>query len=251
MTDIKIRLGQRIKELRLRAGYSQEELAAKANLHRTYMSDIERGERNVSLENIEKIANALNAEPRELLSFEENRLYEENTTIAKITAPTTFAKWAVDHIRSFIPDMKPAEGEGSDGSAKREYDLIYQLGNRAIRIEVKASRAVDKTRSQLPYHERLLLSTDKSGLFDMNFQQMKPSCFDVVIMIGIWADKIIYWVLSSKEIKNNKFFSPGQHRGNKGYEGQLHIKTENIAEFSKYAVSPDEILQKIKKLSLR
>ncbi|MBI2356131.1 MAG: helix-turn-helix transcriptional regulator [Candidatus Doudnabacteria bacterium] len=67
MTDIKKQLGQRIKELRLKAQYSQEELAAKAGLHRTYMSDIERGERNVSVENIEKIAKALGVKSSDLL----------------------------------------------------------------------------------------------------------------------------------------------------------------------------------------
>lgn len=70
MTNIKKQLGQKIKELRLRAGYSQEELASKANLHRTYMSDIERGERNVSVENIKKIADALGVDPSELLKFQ-------------------------------------------------------------------------------------------------------------------------------------------------------------------------------------
>lgn len=69
MTDIKKQLGQKIKDLRLRAGYSQEELAGKAGLHRTYMSDIERGERNVSVENIKKIADALSVDPSELLKF--------------------------------------------------------------------------------------------------------------------------------------------------------------------------------------
>ena len=69
MTDIKKQLGKKIKELRLRAGYSQEELASKAGLHRTYMSDIERGERNISVENIKKIADALNVDPSELLKF--------------------------------------------------------------------------------------------------------------------------------------------------------------------------------------
>lgn len=67
MTDIKKQLGKRIKELRLKAGFSQEELAAKAGLHRTYMSDIERGERNVSVENIEKIAKALSVKSSDLL----------------------------------------------------------------------------------------------------------------------------------------------------------------------------------------
>lgn len=69
MTNIKKQLGQKIKRLRLKAGISQEKLAAKAKLHRTYMSDIERGERNVSVENIKKIADALNVDPNELLKF--------------------------------------------------------------------------------------------------------------------------------------------------------------------------------------
>jgi len=67
MTNIKKQLGRRIKELRLKAGYSQEELAAKAGLQRTYMSDIERGKRNVSIENIEKIAKALGVKSSDLL----------------------------------------------------------------------------------------------------------------------------------------------------------------------------------------
>ncbi|KKW09330.1 MAG: Transcriptional regulator, XRE family [Candidatus Kaiserbacteria bacterium GW2011_GWA2_49_19] len=49
-----------MKELRKRKNLSQERLARKSGLHRTYISDIERGARNVSLKNIEKIAKALN-----------------------------------------------------------------------------------------------------------------------------------------------------------------------------------------------
>ncbi|HED36862.1 MAG TPA: XRE family transcriptional regulator [Ignavibacteria bacterium] len=69
MTNIKKQLGQKIKELRLKANISQEKLAMKAKLHRTYISDIERGERNVSVENIEKIAKALKVRSEELLKF--------------------------------------------------------------------------------------------------------------------------------------------------------------------------------------
>jgi len=50
-------------------GISQEELAFLCGLHRTYISDIERGTRNVSLENIEKIARALNVSPKDLFDF--------------------------------------------------------------------------------------------------------------------------------------------------------------------------------------
>ena len=67
--DIKLKLGKKIREVRVKEGYSQEELASRCGLHRTYISDIERGERNVSVENIEKIAKALKTEPDELLRF--------------------------------------------------------------------------------------------------------------------------------------------------------------------------------------
>ncbi len=59
MEDIKKEFGLRIRELRLSRNLSQEKLAELSDLHRTYIGDIERGERNVSLENIEKIAKAL------------------------------------------------------------------------------------------------------------------------------------------------------------------------------------------------
>lgn len=166
----------------------------------------------------------------------------------RITSPRSFGEtWAEEHIRSFISELVSTKGT----NAKGEYDLIYTGGKRPVRLEVKAGRAIDRTKHHVPYHERALVSTDRKGLFDMNFQQMKPSCFDAIIMIGVWTDKIRYWFMTSKQIKNNRFFSEGQHRGNKGYEGQLHIKTENITKFSKYELRPDEILEKIKKLSLR
>ncbi|MDP2671443.1 MAG: helix-turn-helix transcriptional regulator [bacterium] len=59
MVDIKQKFGEKMRQIRRQKKISQEELAFKASLHRTYISDIERGARNVSLENIEKIAKAL------------------------------------------------------------------------------------------------------------------------------------------------------------------------------------------------
>ena len=57
--DIKARFGQRLRELRQAQGLSQEQLAFLAGLHRTYVSSAERGQRNVSLVNIEKLSRAL------------------------------------------------------------------------------------------------------------------------------------------------------------------------------------------------
>lgn len=65
--DPKKLVGMRIRELRLARGISQEALADEAGVHRTYMGSVERGERNISLENIIRIAKALRVRPYELL----------------------------------------------------------------------------------------------------------------------------------------------------------------------------------------
>lgn len=67
MADIKKKFGEKIRSIRKKKGLSQEELSFRASLHRTYISDIERGSRNVSLENIEKIAKALGISTKDLL----------------------------------------------------------------------------------------------------------------------------------------------------------------------------------------
>ncbi|EZH64729.1 hypothetical protein DH09_19620 [Bacillaceae bacterium JMAK1] len=68
--DLKILFGKKVRQVRLLAGeMTQEELAFACELHRTYVSDIERGKRNVSLDNIQKLATALNVTPKDLFEF--------------------------------------------------------------------------------------------------------------------------------------------------------------------------------------
>ena len=64
------RFGQKVREERLKQGLSQEELAARASVHRTYIGMIERAEKNITLENIEKVATALKLKINDLLTFE-------------------------------------------------------------------------------------------------------------------------------------------------------------------------------------
>jgi len=65
-TQIQKRFGERVRDFRRERGLSQESLALAAGLDRTYVGGVERGERNISLINIYKIAAALNLAPKEL-----------------------------------------------------------------------------------------------------------------------------------------------------------------------------------------
>ncbi|MDA8326979.1 MAG: helix-turn-helix transcriptional regulator [Nitrospiraceae bacterium] len=59
MKDIRILYGEKLKDFRKKKGLSQEELGFKSSLHRTYISEVERGRRNISIVNIARIAKAL------------------------------------------------------------------------------------------------------------------------------------------------------------------------------------------------
>lgn len=69
MKSILKQFGDRVRELRKAQGLSQEDLAEKASLHFTYVGGVERGERNLSLKSIERIASALKIDIRELFAL--------------------------------------------------------------------------------------------------------------------------------------------------------------------------------------
>ena len=65
--EIRQRLGSNVKRLRLAMGLSQEDFAHRAGVHRTYISDIELGKRNPTIEIVEQLAGALDVLPGRLL----------------------------------------------------------------------------------------------------------------------------------------------------------------------------------------
>jgi transcriptional regulator with XRE-family HTH domain len=79
LEPVQKRFGRRVRELRERAGLSQERFAEVCGLHRTYIGGIERGERNPSLVNVERIANAL--------GITLSRLFEEKEAPRAIRPP--------------------------------------------------------------------------------------------------------------------------------------------------------------------
>lgn len=65
--DIRLRFGQRLRQVRLRQEISQEKLGELAGLHRTFVSMVERGERNVTLATVEKLSTALGCRMADLM----------------------------------------------------------------------------------------------------------------------------------------------------------------------------------------
>ncbi|MFB5762034.1 helix-turn-helix domain-containing protein [Paenibacillus medicaginis] len=102
------RVGNRIRQLRKAKGWTQEQLAEAAGLHYSYMGGVERGDRNISLETLEKIATGLNVPALEMFKFEEDTEYrramDEHMTLmttleAKdIRALTRASKEIIEHF---------------------------------------------------------------------------------------------------------------------------------------------------------
>jgi hypothetical protein len=157
-------------------------------------------------------------------------------------APRVFGEiWGHPHIMD-IDNRFQRPNKTLDPTYNGEYDLWFE----GIKVEVKACRAINTKKRGNLMEKALRYGSDEP--FWMNFQQIKVDMADVFIFIGVWIDKIVYWVMSQEEIKKNKYLSP-QHRG--GIEYQIGITHKNISEFDIYRVEPnklaDMVLEKGKK----
>jgi len=165
-----------------------------------------------------------------------------NLWLFEISAPRGFGeKFAQTYIKGLCPDIQIASK-----NLDKRYSGQYDLWLDGIRIEVKASRAVNSDESSLPLYMKAL-SRNTQHNFNMNFQQLKPQFCDVFIFLAVFRDQIVLWILNSNEVKNNRYYSIGQHRGNSGNEGQLHITQANIKEFEKYELKEKSLKDAIKK----
>lgn len=163
-----------------------------------------------------------------------------NLWIFEISAPRDFGeKFAQTYVMGKCTKLKKPSKK-LDPNYSGEYDLLLDK----IKIEVKASRVVDRNSEEPLYMKALSTNTQKSFL--MNFQQLKPQCCDVFIWVAVFRDAIVLWVMSSSEIQNHPLFSKGQHRGNKGNEGQLHIKNDNIHQLNNYLLKDDNLEKAIR-----
>ena len=158
-------------------------------------------------------------------------------------APRTFGEtWGQRHLMEFVQDFK-VPTRTLDSNYSGQYDLWLD----GIHVEVKASRVVNKRGGSTLSEKALASGSGKK--FDMNYQQLKPSCCDVVVWIAVWRDKIDYWVFPRNVIQephDKKYFktvhlSP-QHRKDGAqpkcekdiFEGQIHINDGNYCEFEPF-----------------
>ena len=161
-----------------------------------------------------------------------------NLWIFEISAPRGFGeKFAQTYIQGKCSKLKKPSKK-TDPNYSNQYDL--QLDG--IRIEVKASRAVDSNSEDPLYMKALSRRTKKQFL--MNFQQLKPQYCDVFIWVAVFRDEIVLWIMNSDEVLNNQFYSKGQHRGNKGNEGQFHVTDRNIDYLNRFELK-DENIEKV------
>jgi len=160
--------------------------------------------------------------------------------------------WAENHLVDIDERFKKASKKDPnlkilDPDFDGDYDLYITTDDKKIiKVEVKASRAINTKIRET--QESTALSYSSKESFWMNFQQIKLDVSDVFVFIGVWVDKILYWVLTNEEVKNHPERSH-QHRG--GIEYQIGITEKNINKFKKFLVEPnkivDTILAKVKK----
>lgn len=168
-----------------------------------------------------------------------------NIWIFEISAPRGFGEnFAQTYVQGKCRNLKKASKK-LDPNYSGQYDLWLD----GISIEIKASRAVDSDSDEPLYMKALSRNTTKNFL--MNFQQLKPQFCDVFIWVAVYRDEIVLWIMNSQEVLNHPLNSKGQHRGNKGNEGQLHVKNDNVQQLAKFELLDDDIENAIRAAARR
>ena len=157
-------------------------------------------------------------------------------------SPRVFGEiWAQQHLVDLDSRFKKPS-KHVDKKYSGEYDLYLENAKKIIKVEVKASRAINtKIRGGL---EHKALGIESEEPYWMNFQQLKIGIVDAFVFIGVWIDKIYYWVLANKDVKDHPMRSH-QHRG--GIEYQMGITDKNFKEFESWLVEPDHLVSIILK----
>lgn len=162
----------------------------------------------------------------------------KNADLFKMTNTDFGTAWAEKYVLDRLPGAVPASKE-YDECYSKDYDIMYK----GLKIEVKASRAADVSLKGKPLSEKIFKRKSLKS-FEMNFQQIKPYCFDYVVLVGVWGDSEQMWLLSKEEILAMNGLNM-QHRGNQN-EYQLHITRKNIMNLDKYRITTQQLNNRMK-----
>jgi len=185
---------------------------------------------------------------REVISFEDYEALRNNYVSANRyldlfgLAPRVFGQvWGERHIMDLDPRFQKP-----DKSLDPGYDGEYDLWIKGVKVEVKASRAIHAEGSGDLVSRALRFGGDEP--FWMNFQQLRLDVCDVFVFVGVWVDRIVYWVMSNEDVKQSVYLSH-QHRG--GIEYQIGITNRNIQEFERFRVAPERLGDTVLSLARR
>lgn len=207
--DLQVWLGETVKAFRRRLGLTQEELAWRANLHRTYIADIERGARNVTLRSMESLAKALEITVGELLSaislpppgprpgstgHDELLLVEDNATDAALTI-RAFRLVKVANPLRVVPHAEGAweylAGTGAQAPVGPRTPALILLDLNLpgmSGVEFLRRLKADPVRSEIPVvvltvsrHDRVILECSRLGV--VNYI-VKPLSFESFLRVS-------------------------------------------------------------------
>ena len=160
-------------------------------------------------------------------------------------APRTFGQWGEKHINALYPEVKLATKKNLQEEYP-EFDGEFDLWYMGKRIEVKACRANQGAGPGTLLDRAYTLDDALEHNFKYHFQQIKPSCCDKFVFVGIHLDTVCYWVVPSSDFAEMKGFS-SQHRNNSEndeiYEGQIFKTYEDLKP---YLVEENNILEYLK-----
>ncbi len=164
-------------------------------------------------------------------------------------APRTFGEtWGETHILTLFPEFDKATKENVSRDFP-EFDGEFDLWLDGIRVEVKACRANSTGTGGSLSSRAYLHSEARANSFKYHYQQLKPSCCDIFIWIGVCRDELLYWVLTSDELRQTGKLGPQHRNENTGiagadvFEGQVFMTEEELKPF---AVDEKDILMVVK-----
>ena len=143
--------------------------------------------------------------------------------------------WAIQQLKSLDSRFKEPNLT-LDPSYCGEYDLLFER----VKIGAKACRAVNVSEGGDRFAKAM--HYDLKKFFSMHFRQVKVESCDILVLIGVWMDQLVYWVFPYTEIKENKYFVKYKDETE---EGLVVINDKNISEFENFRVAESKVVDVI------